>query len=98
LPENHVRKEKSKGISHTMMDLRKGKYHDVEDDEKNLVVVVFAGDAAGGRKELAGEVVGVGRRRQEERKFYFTTREIFQTRGSSTVVLLCFAQGIGTYI
>jgi hypothetical protein len=73
LPENHVRKEKNKGISHTMMDLRKGKYHGVEDDEKNLMVVVFAGDAAGVRKELAGEVVGVGQWRQEERKFYFTT-------------------------
>jgi hypothetical protein len=38
------------------------------------MVEVFAGDAAGGRKELAGEVVGAGRRRQEERKilFYYT--------------------------
>jgi hypothetical protein len=49
-----------------MMDLRKGKYHGVEDDEKNLMVVVFAADTAGVWKELAGEVVGVGRRRQEE--------------------------------
>jgi hypothetical protein len=64
-----------------MMDLRKEEYHGVEDDEKNLVVVVFVGDAIGGRKELAVEVVGVGRRRQEERKFYFTARGIFQTRG-----------------
>ena len=51
--------KKSKGISHMMMDLRKGEYHGVEDDEKNLVVVVLAGDAPGGQKELAG---GVGRR------------------------------------
>jgi hypothetical protein len=42
--------------------------------------------------------IGLGRRRQEERKLYFTTREISQTRGSSTVVLVCFAQGVGTYI
>jgi hypothetical protein len=34
--------------------------------------------------------IGLGRRRQEERKLYFTTREIFQTRDSSTVVLVCF--------
>ena len=45
--------KKSKGISHMTMDLQKGEYHSVEDDEKNLVVVVFAGDAPGGWKELA---------------------------------------------
>ena len=55
----HRKKKKSKGISHMMMDLREGEYHGVEDDEKNLVVVVLAGDAPGGQKELAG---GVGRR------------------------------------
>ena len=54
------RKKKSKGNSHTMVDLQKGEYH--EDDEKNLVVVVLVRDALAGQKELTGGVVGVGRR------------------------------------
>jgi len=45
--------KKSKGNSHTTMDLRKGEYHGVEDDEKNLVMVVLARDTPSGRKELA---------------------------------------------
>ena len=49
--KNHAGKEKSKGTRHTMTDLRKEEYHGVEDEEKNLVVmVVFAGDALAGRK------------------------------------------------
>ena len=60
LPENHVGKKKIKGNSHTMVDLQKGEYH--EDDEKNLVVVVLVRDALAGQKELTGGVVGVGRR------------------------------------
>ena len=45
--------KKSKGNSHTTMDLRKGEYHGVEDDEKNLVMGVLTGDAPSGQKELA---------------------------------------------
>jgi hypothetical protein len=61
------------------------------------MAVVFAVDSRCPEK-LNGEVIGVGRRRQEERKFYFTTRGISQTKSSSTVVLMCFAYGVDTYI
>jgi hypothetical protein len=53
---------------------------------------------ATGRKELAGEVVSVSRWRQEERKLYFTIWRIPKLGAPLTVVLVCFAHGVGTYL
>jgi hypothetical protein len=46
-----TRKTKTKGNSHTVLDLRKQRYYDIDNDETNLMVaVVFARDVRGGRK------------------------------------------------
>jgi hypothetical protein len=57
----------------------------------------LAADATG-QKELAREVVRVGRRRQEERQLYFTTRGISKLGAPLTVVLVCFAHEVGIYL
>jgi hypothetical protein len=74
-------------------DSRKGTCAGEEDDETNLwVEAEFARDIRGGRKTSPKET----RTGREKILFYYTRDS--QTRGSSMVVLVCFPQGIGTYI
>jgi hypothetical protein len=94
---NFARKQEMKGNSQTVMDWCRERYYGVEDHKTNLVMMELAADATG-RKELAGEVVRVSRRWQEERKLYFTTRGIPKLGASLMVVLVCFAHGVGTYL
>jgi hypothetical protein len=63
----------------------------------NLVMMELAADATC-RKELAREVVRVGRRRQEERKLYLTTRGIPKLGAPLTVILVCFAYRVSIYL
>jgi hypothetical protein len=58
---NLARKQETKGNSQTVMDWCKERYYGVEDHKTNLVMMELAADATC-RKELAREVVGVGRR------------------------------------
>jgi hypothetical protein len=63
-----------------------------------MMMEVFAEDAVGGRKELAGEVLELAYG-DKKRENSILLHEGFPKLGAPfTIVLVCFAYGVGTYI